>query len=96
MRNMFFESYRASLSSRHHAKTRQAFGVFLRQQIATERTSKQVRVCNSAGRCRSYELRVPTLAECRKRYAGKGRAAQQTFVGPDLWVATDFSTYLLS
>jgi hypothetical protein len=91
-----FESYRASLSSRHHAKTRQAFGVFLRQQIATERTSKQVRVSNSDGRCRSYELRVPPLAECRKRYAGKGRAAQQTFVGPDLWVATDFSTYLLS
>jgi hypothetical protein len=87
-----FEDYLCSLPPRVYRKSEQAFGYFLKKYLPSDKllnvAGRDVRKripSMVGGQKRSRVLLVRPLPECRAAFSARGRAAQQTWDGPDEW-----------
>jgi hypothetical protein len=90
-----YEDYVRSASDRErrHLKNTRAFGFYIQERLRAIKLTERKRVSTREGRPRSRMYELPPLAELRAQYS-RGRAANQTWDGPDEWLLrsewTDF------
>jgi hypothetical protein len=82
-----YEEYVRSASDgeRRYLKSVRAFGFYVQDRLRAKKLNDRKHVLTRAGPSRSRRYQLPPLADLREQYS-RGRAATQTWDGPDEWL----------